>query len=456
MAYDALPELIATEHAADGIRIPPDVTVPLTARVRALIDTAEMRRLTRISQLGLVSLVYPGAVHSRFEHSLGVYRLALAFLGRLRRDSHFAATVDEGDAASFIVAALVHDIGHWAYCHPLEDMGLAELPRHESLVGGILGTGELAEILRSEWGLEPARVAALIDGTAADPAGTLLHSLLSGPIDVDKMDYLARDSLHAGVPYGRHFDQDRLLASLCIDAGAQTLAITDKGRTAAELMVFARYVMFSEVYWHHAVRAATGMLQRAVWIVRDSIDAPWLTRADEQGFIGWLREAAEGTGAAPLVEGLFGPRRTLVKRVATYDALNHPDIHRALAGCSYPTTTRIAARLAERLSRRLGMAVASETLLIDAPPAEREVEFNLNVRQRPRDAGDHAGPGVVRWRSLAELSPVVRSLAREQFDDLVKRVRIFAPAETAGAVSALPGGLLPDLFEAIADGRGSA
>ena len=89
MAYDALPELIATEHAADGIRIPPDVTVPLTARVRALIDTPEMRRLTRISQLGLVALVYPGAVHSRFEHSLGVYRLALAFLGRLRRDNHF-------------------------------------------------------------------------------------------------------------------------------------------------------------------------------------------------------------------------------------------------------------------------------------------------------------------------------------------------------------------------------
>ena len=452
MAYDALPELIATEHAADGIRIPPDVTVPLTARVRALIDTPEMRRLTRISQLGLVALVYPGAVHSRFEHSLGVYRLALAFLGRLRRDNHFATTVGEADAAAFIVAALVHDIGHWAYCHPLEDMGLPELPRHESLVGRILGAGAPAEILRAEWGLEPARVAALIDGTATDPAGMLLHSLLSGPIDVDKMDYLARDSLHAGVPYGRHFDQDRLLASLCIDAGGQTLAITDKGRTAAELMVFARYVMFSEVYWHHAVRAATGMLQRAVWLVRDSIDAPWLTRADEQGFIGWLRGAAEGTGAAPLVEGLFGPRRTLVKRVATYDALNHPDIHRALAGCSYPTTTRISARLAERLSRRLGTAVAPETLLIDAPPAEREVEFNLQVRQRPRDGSDRAGPGADQWRSLAELSPVVRSLAHEQFDDLVKRVRIFAPSATAEAVSALPGGLLPDLFDAIADG----
>ena len=447
MAFDALPELIAAEHAAEGIRIPPDVTVPLTPRVRALVDTAEMRRLARISQLGLVSLVYPGATHSRFEHSLGVYRLALAFLGRLRRDPHFAATVDEGDAAAFVVAALVHDIGHWAYCHPLEDMGLPELPRHESLVGGILAAGEPAAILRAEWGLEPSRVAALIDGTADDPAGILLHSLLSGPIDVDKMDYLARDSLHAGVPYGRHFDQDRLLASLCIDAAGETLAITDKGRTAAELMVFARYVMFSEVYWHHAVRAATGMLQRAVWLVRGAIDAPWLIRADEQGFIGWLRDAAVGTGAAPLVEGLFGARRCLLKRVATFDALNHPHIHRALAGSPYDATTRVAARLAERLSRRLRIAVAPETLLIDAPPAEREVEFALQVRQRPRDTGDRAD----QWRSLAELSPVVRSLAHEQFDDLVKRVRIFAPAETAAAVAQVPGGILPDLLDAIAD-----
>jgi hypothetical protein len=326
-------------------------------------------------------------------------------------------------------------------------MGLAELPKHESLVGQILAAGELAAILRDEWGIAPDRVAALIEGSATDPAGVLLHSLLSGPIDVDKMDYLARDSLHAGVPYGRHFDQERLLASLCIDAAGQKLAITDKGRTAAELMVFARYVMFSEVYWHHAVRAATAMLQRAVWLVRERIDAPWLTRTDDQGFIAWLRSTAEGTGATALAEGLFGPRRCLVKRVATYDAINHPEIHRALAGIPYDATTRIAARLAERLSRRLGMAVAPETLLIDAPPAEREVEFRLQVRQRPRDTGDP----VDQWRSLAELSPVVRSLAREQFDDLVKRVRIFAPAATATAVAALPDGLLPDLFDAISD-----
>lgn len=447
MGYHALPELVALEHAGDGIRIPPGETVPVTPRVRALLDTAPMRRLARISQLGLVSLVYPGATHSRFEHSLGVYRLALEFLARLRRDGVFSSAIDEQDAAAFVVSALVHDIGHWAYCHPLEDLGLPEIPRHESLVAGILAGSELAGVLAGPWGLDPGRVAGLVAGTETDRAGVLIQSLLSGPVDVDKMDYLARDSLHAGVPYGSHFDRERLLAALCIGADGARLAITDKGRTAAELMVFARYVMFSEVYWHHAVRAATAMLQRAVWLVRDRLDPGALVRLDDRGFADWLVNAAADGGGAALAAGLFGPTRCLVKRVATFDAVHHPEIHRALAGRGYAETTRIAARLARRLSRRTSTTIAAETLLVDAPPVEREVEFRLDVLDRTRDTG----ASEPRFRSLGELSPVVRALAREQFDDLVKRVRIFAPADAVEAIRTLPGGVVPDLLAALDD-----
>ncbi len=428
-----LPELVALDSASEGLRIPPDLTVPLTPRVRVLLDLPLMRRLARISQLGLVSLVYPGATHSRLEHSLGVYRLALEFLQRLARDGRFAAVVGEHDASAFVVAALVHDVGHWAYCHPLEDMGLEELPRHESRVRGLLSDGETARVLREVWRLEPGRIADLIEGTAADPAGRLLHSLLSGPIDVDKMDYLARDSLHAGVPYGRHFDQERLLSSLCVDGPGTALAITEKGRTAAELMVFARYVMFSEVYWHHAVRAATAMLQRAVWIVRGAIDPDRLRQFDDHAFSGWLLDAARGTPAAGLADGLFGPVRRLVKRVATFDSMHQPQLHRALAGRSYAATVGIATRLARLLSAEAGMRVEPESLLIDAPPAEREVEFRLDIRERPRAQGER-----VTMRPLEDLSPVVRALAHEQFDNLVKRVRIFAPADIAGNLAAIP------------------
>jgi len=428
-SHDPLPELAALDAGGAGVRLPPGDTAPLTPRVRALLDTAALRRLSRISQLGLVSLVYPGATHTRLEHSLGVYRLALEFLRRLRRDERFDATVTDTDAAAFVAAALLHDVGHWAYCHPLEDMGLPELPRHESRLPKILDQGEVGAVLRSQWGLDPARVAGLVTGTAQDPAGRIIQSLLSGPIDVDKMDYLARDSLHAGVPYGRHFDQDRLLASLCLDAAGTAVAISDKGRTAAELMVFARYVMFSEVYWHHAVRAATAMLQRAVWLVRQAIDPDALVRTDDRGFADWLTAAAAGTAAEPLVAGLFGPVRRLLKRAGSFDAAHSPEVHAALAGRSYAEMVDVSARLAAALSRRFGRPVAAATLIVDAPPAAREVEFRLQVRDGA------AGPEADRWRDLASLSPVVRSLAHEQFDDLVKRVRVFAEPDDAKAIA---------------------
>jgi hypothetical protein len=431
MSLASIPEIAALESGGEGVRLPPGDTAPLTPRVRALLDTADMRRLARVSQLGLVGLVYPGAVHSRLEHSLGVYRLAIEFLRRLKDDSQFATAVGPDDASAFIAAALVHDIGHWPFCHPIEDMGLAEIPRHESLVEGILASGPVADVLDSSWGIPPQRIASLITGAATDPAGRILHSLLSGPIDVDKMDYLARDSLHAGVPYGRNFDQPRLLASLCLDERGEALAITDKGRTAAELMVFARYVMFSEVYWHHAVRSATGMLQRAVWLVRAAVDPAAVVRTDDPGFTAWLAAVAEGTPAAPLVAGLFGPRRQLFKRAASFDALRQPEVHAALAGRRYDDMVAVSSRLAARLSPHIGRAIDPHLLLVDAPPVEREVEFRLQVRERP-DRGNAAAP---RWRRLEDVSPVVRSLAHEQFDNLVKRVRIFAEPDVAAAIA---------------------
>src|SRR6266566_2214472 len=110
-----LPEIAGLDARRGIVRIPPELDVPLTPRVRRLIDSAEFRRLARISQLGLVSLVYPAAIHTRFEHSLGVYRLALLFLQQLSHDRRFAAAISAADAELFLVAALLHDIGHWPF-----------------------------------------------------------------------------------------------------------------------------------------------------------------------------------------------------------------------------------------------------------------------------------------------------------------------------------------------------
>lgn len=435
MLAAAVPELATRDTAATGIRIPPGVTVPLSPRVKAIVDSADFHRLSGISQLGLVSLVYPGASHSRFEHSLGVYRLALEFLVRLQHDARFRQTVNPDDATAFLAAALLHDVGHWAFCHPIEDMQLAELPKHEKLLPDCVADGEIGEILRTQWGLDPTRVAALVTGSADDPAAKILQSLLSGPIDVDKMDYLARDSLHAGVPYGNHFDQERLLSSLCLDANGTALAITEKGRTAAELLVVARSVMFSEVYWHHAVRSATAMLQRAVWVLRPAIVPDELVRFNDSSFISWANVAARDTPAASLITGLFGPRRQLHKRVITFDPLRHAQIHAAIAGRKYDQLVAMARRLADLASVQTGRSIDPDLLLIDAPPAEREIEFRIQMREPVARQGENEWG----WVPLTDRSPLVRSLAQHQFDDVVKRVRIFAPADQATILSNCPG-----------------
>jgi len=110
-----LPELRSWDSPRQVLRLPPETDVPLTDRVRSLINTPSFHRLTRISQLGLVATVYPGATHTRWEHSLGVYRLALQVLRAISglEEMELAITADE--AKALLVAALLHDIGHWPF-----------------------------------------------------------------------------------------------------------------------------------------------------------------------------------------------------------------------------------------------------------------------------------------------------------------------------------------------------
>jgi len=411
-----IPEIQGLDARQHLIRIPHELDVPLTPRVRQIIDTADFRRLARISQLGLVSLIYPAAHHTRFEHSLGVYRMALLYLKRLSYDPRFAEVVTRRDAEKFIVGALLHDLGHWPFCHPIEDVRLSGVPDHELFANSFLLEGEISDALREDWNIHPREVVALLSEKQRDPGGRILQSMLSGPIDVDKMDYLYRDSLHAGVPYGQHFDQQRLIGSLCLNEAGDGLAITDKGRTAAEMMVFARYVMFSEVYWHHAVRSATAMLQRAFYLLYNELDLDALFRLTEQGWIEELSEAAARGPASELLVGLFGPVRHLYKRLAQYSYFQQREIYEQLARRPYPWLAACGDEFANLISRRVGRRVAPHEILLDAPPVGLEVEFDIEV----------CFPKERCYRALGDISPVVRTLARKQFDDFVKRVRIFA------------------------------
>jgi HD superfamily phosphohydrolase len=420
-----IPEIVNLAAGRGLVRIPMEQDVPFTARVRALVDTAEFQRLRHISQLGLAALVYPGATHTRFEHALGVYHNALRYLWQLGKDDRFGAVIGPHEAEVLICAALLHDLGHWPFCHPIEDMGLPDLPAHESFAAEFLAPdGELAGVLRAKWGIEPGEVLDVLVSRTDSPGLRLMRSILSGPIDIDKMDYLDRDSLHCGVPYGRNFDRQRLMQSLVLNETGDGLAVTIKGRTAAELMVFARYVMFSEVYWHHTVRAATSMFARAFYELRAGMNLAQFFQQSEAETTWELRHRAAGTSSEPLIEGLFGPKRKIYKTVAEFSFYQTPELYQPLARKPFPHLLDVSNQLVDHLAAKTGCPLSPTDVLIDAPPPNREVEFNVPIYFTKEDL----------YRPLHQVSPVVEALARTQFDDYVKRVRLFVHPDQVSTV----------------------
>jgi HD superfamily phosphohydrolase len=429
--FSDIPEFASLDASRGIIRIPNEQDVPFTPRVRALVDTAEFQRLRHISQLGLATQIYPGANHTRFEHALGVFNNAIRYVWQLGRDPRFCSIINHHRTELLLVSALLHDLGHWPFCHPIEDLSLPNLPPHEAYAAEYLRPErELAQVLKSEWNIEPEEVLDVLVAKTDSPELRLLRSILSGPIDIDKMDYLERDSLHCGVPYGRHFDKSRLIQSLVLNEAGDGLAITQKGKTAAELMVFARYVMFSEVYWHHAVRSATCMFARAFFELHNDFDLTTLFESSENETIRLLREKATGTDSAQLVEGVFGAKRQLYKRAGEYAHYQQNELYELLAGRPFEFLVRCSRNLTEELNRRGGVnrTLSPVDILIDAPPPHREVEFKVPI-YFPKE-------GI--YRLLSDVSPVIESLAKKQFDDYVKRVRIFASPDIRHQITESP------------------
>ncbi|MEC8556686.1 MAG: HD domain-containing protein [Planctomycetota bacterium] len=439
---DRLPEFSA--HDTSLIRIPDQLDVPVSPRVRRILDSATMQRLRGISQLGLVAKVYPGATHSRFEHSLGVYRLACQVLQKLLAvESDFSANLTPEDAECFLLVALLHDVGHWPYCHPIEDLQLDWVPRHEELARRLICGGELSKHIESDWRVAPETVADFLAGKQpGSAAAAVLQNVMNGPVDIDKMDYLQRDSLHAGVPYGCNFDVGRLIASLCIGQDQRGLAISEKGKTAAEMMVFARYVMFSEVYWHHAVRSATAMLQRLVFELREQMNpASWLQQSDAEFGANYLSQSQAKPDIQCLADSLFGNRRALYKRVGQFSYMENPELHSALSRLPYSELVEISERFAGRL-RSDGVDCGPSEVLIDAPPVKLEVQFRLSVRIE----GTENTPKFV---PLSTISPVVKSLATEQFDSFVKRVRVLVAPKVAAGLKMNQSEIVERLLESV-------
>ncbi|WP_297501988.1 HD domain-containing protein [Thermococcus sp.] len=226
-----------------------------------ILKTPEFQRLRHIRQLGLAYIVYPGANHSRFEHSLGAWNLAR------RLSQEVGLSEDEGLLLQ--AGALLHDIGHGPFSHTFESiykhyvrerdhmrLGQDIITGRTNITGEEDG-GRIGEIL-SGYGLDPKEVAQLILGRAKRP---YLGQMLHGGVDVDQLDYLVRDAHYTGVAHGI-IDLERLLKVLRIYG--EELVVDEKGIEAVEGMMVARSLMYSRVYFHHTVKIAEGMLTRAL------------------------------------------------------------------------------------------------------------------------------------------------------------------------------------------------
>jgi uncharacterized protein len=269
---------------------------PVAVRV---VDSPAFQRLRYIKQLGLAHLVYPGATHTRFDHALGVYHLARRAIGILR-DKGASPAVDDVEARLVALAGLLHDIGHYPFSHAVEELEEGRIPgHHEVMAGHFLSDADVAAALESVSPDAAQRVEALIRGSSSSP----LQGLVSGTLDLDKIEYLKRDAQFAGVPYG-DVDVDRLIHALVVlsdpATGEAEVGVEEKGVAALESLLFSKYQMFRNVYWHHAVRAATVMYKR---IVDDALSAGVLQPTELVGqtdevLLALLAERAESANEA--------------------------------------------------------------------------------------------------------------------------------------------------------------
>jgi len=356
----------------------------------ALLDTPPVQRLRHVSQLGTVTLVYPSANHTRFEHSLGVYHLADRALSHLGIEGQQAERVR--------AAALLHDVGHSPYSHNVEDVVHRRTGKYHDDVEGLLGEGPVARVL-SEHGLNPDRVAGLVAGEGE------LGQLVSGELDVDRMDYLVRDAHHTGVPYGT-IDHERLIRELSFVDGELVL---DEGNVqTAESLLLARALMNPTVYQHHVARIAKSMLRRGTERLLATTDATAeeLRRWDDSDLLVALRRCDETGGYARRLT-----QRDLYKRAVWAERGAVPD---DLLEADREAVGRLEADIAEAAN------VDGDAVVLDVPAKPSMTESSSRVLVN----------GEV--RRLGEQSTLVNAIRAAQRDQW--RLGVYAPADESDRV----------------------
>ncbi|MDW5552172.1 HD domain-containing protein [Methanosarcina sp.] len=360
--------------------------IELDDLVQDLLSTPLMQRLRRVRQLGFSNLVYPGANHSRFEHSLGTMHLASTLTRSL--DS-----IEEDKKAEIKAAALLHDVGHGPFSHVTENIIDKYTRRRHEDVKGILGKGEIREIL-NKYGISSGNLVKHIKGE------TSLGQILSSEIDVDRMDYLVRDAHYTGVAFGV-VDYNRLIKQM--NFYEDRLVVDYGGLKAAESLLVSRLWMNTSVYYHHVTRISEAMCSRAVeyMIENNELDPFRLRYMDDIDLVASMRNA---TGYAGELARMLDARK-LYKR-ALYVGL--ADVGKAVLR-HRDRIRRVEKEIAELAG------VDSEFVLVDIPKTPEMLEMQAMIKT------DH------KMIPLNEASHFVSILQEAQMDNW--RMGVYSPKE---------------------------
>ncbi|MDH7564545.1 MAG: HD domain-containing protein [Candidatus Bathyarchaeota archaeon] len=229
----------------------------ITKEEKEIIDSFPVQRLRRLRQLAGSEYVYPGANHTRFEHSVGVMYLA----GRAAENPSISTHISREEAEAVKIAGLLHDVGHGPFSHVFEHLLDKELQKtHEDMTRWIIGSSELKEKV-GRLGFVPDEIGRLATGRLRRSGRAFLDQIISSTVDVDKLDFIVRDTYHTGAEYG-FVDIFRLIHAL--DVLDDSLAVDIGALSALESLVIARIESFKSIYFHRVGRAAQIMLAMAM------------------------------------------------------------------------------------------------------------------------------------------------------------------------------------------------
>ena len=386
-----------------------------------ILDRHEVQRLRNIKQLGLGNLVFPGANHTRFEHSLGVYHLA----GRMAE----AIGLSKEDSDTVMAAGLLHDICHTPFSHTTEEIvehntGMDHMEMAEKLIKGKIRTynerdedmfghvGPISEVLENA-GISSDKVCDLIinpepkgDGVLAfdrnNPSffskGDYAHQIIHGPVDADQMDYLMRDAHYTGVTHGA-IDIERLLNTMKVHN--DRIMIEKSGTVAAEGLMVSRSLMYSSVYFHSTVRIIKMMLLKS--IEASSLDIGEIYLWNDSDLMSYL---ISNGGTASRIARSVSNRDIYKKTMIKYSEDTSDDLSALLSGYSNYSNRK---KLEQDIADKAGVDLSD--VIVDIPPPS-VLQSKMKIGKTDVSILDPEG----KVRSLSKLSPVAKALqSRDPF-----------------------------------------